>query len=437
MSERVNATVGGAFVVAACIFLGSVTSLAQTPGEQGQPAPRSDRPDLRPPAARQGENYDPKGVPVGSFRLFPELEMDEVYNDNIYATSPATGKTGSFIQQIKPSLNLRSDWSEHMLNMFATGSFGLYSLDSNNDYYDYGTGANGRYDIKRDWNVYGGGSFNHLHEARGTPTSLNSGVQPNQYNLVAGNVGYFQKFNRLSGRLDGRVDNYTYTNEPLGSALPNSDRNRTEFREAARFGYELVPGFEAWVRGSLNQRQYVTNPDTSGFFRGSQGFDVVGGLAIDFGGITSIELFAGYVQQNYISPFTSVSAPTFGIAGYWNPIRELFVKPFLRRTVEEAGFTDSSAYLNTTGGVDVDYVFRPNIRLLGHVDYTIADYNQAITSNTGARYDQYLNLKLDAQYLLTPNFYVGPTYQFTNRWSNQLNSDYNQNIFMLRLGTRI
>lgn len=440
MSNGVCAKVGGAVIFAAVMTLGSVAALAQTPGAVGQPATRSERPDARPAVAKQAENYDPVGVPVGSFRLFPDLELDEVYNDNIYAAPASTGKTGSFIQQIKPSLNLRSDWSQHMLNVFATGAFGLYSVDGNNNYYDYGVGTSGRYDIQRDWNFYGGGSFNHRHEERGTPTSLNAGIQPNQYNQISGNAGYFQKFNRLSARLDGRLDNYNYTNQglgPAGGALLNSDRDRTEFRESARVGYELVPGYEAWVRGSLNQRQYTNTPDGLGFYRGSQGFDAVGGIAIDFGGITSVEVFAGYVQQNYVAPFTSVSAPTFGLTAYWNPIRELFVKPFVRRTVEEAGFVSASAYLSTAGGVDVDYALRPNIKLVGHADYTIADYNQLTTNTTGGRYDQYLNLKLDAQYLLTPNLYVGPTYQFTNRWSNQLNSDYNQNIFMLRLGTRI
>jgi hypothetical protein len=41
------------------------------------------------------------------------------------------------------------------------------------------------------------------------------------------------------------------------------------------------------------------------------------------------------------------------------------------------------------------------------------------------------------QYLLTANFYVGPTYQFIHRTSNQFNADYDQNIVMLRLGARL
>lgn len=436
-------------VIAIALGLGAAAgpAMAQTStggpttGSPGAPATREERPDLRPASARAAENYDAVGVPVGSFRLFPDLELDEVYNDNIYATSyGAAGKTGSFIQMIKPSLDLRSDWSNHMLNLFARGSFGLYSASSTEDYYDYGFGADGRFDIQRDWNIYGGGSFNHRHEDRGTPNTVTSAFNPTQYNQLVGNVGYFQKFNRLNFRLDGRIDNYTYFNNGLGPAqgvIQNSDRNRNEFREAARVGYEFSPGYQFWVRGSLNQRQYFTVPDGQGFNRNSNGWDVVGGVTVDFGGITSIEAFVGYIQQSYQDGrFSQVSTPTFGLTGYWNPIRELMIKPFVRRTVEDSALSTAVAYLNTAFGVDASYAVRPNISIEGHGDYAIADYT-AFPGITSQRFDQYLTLRAGVLYRPTPNFYVGPTYQYINRNSNQPSSSYDQNMVMLRLGARL
>lgn len=418
------------------------TAMAQTAtGAPGRPVTPTERPDPRSPAARAAENYDPVGVPVGSFRLFPELELGEAYNDNIYAVSNATGKTGSFIQYIRPKLDLRSDWNQHQLNFFAKGNFGIYSVDSLNNFWDFGVGTDGRLDIQRDWNIYGGGSFNRLHEDRGAPNTVTTvNVPPNMYNQIAANVGYFQQFNRFSVRLDARMDNYYFINEGPGIAagtIPNWDRNRTEFREAARFGYEFSPGFSVWTRGSLNQRTYQYTVDVLGYTHNSDGWDVVGGVTIDLGGITSIEAFAGYVQQNYKDPrFPQVSAPTFGLAAYWNPMRELWVKPFVRRTVEDSALNSTSSYLNTAMGLDVEYRVRPNIRLDGHFDYSIADYSAA--TNSGAqRYDQYITFRAGVQYLPTPNFFIGPTYQFVHRSSSVANSDYDQNLIMLRLGTRI
>ncbi len=383
--------------------------------------------------------YQPLGIKVGSFLLFPKLEADEQLNDNIYATSAATGRTASFVQLLAPTLDLRSQWSLHELDFFARGGFGFYSADSGLNFQDVSVGANGRIDIQRDWNVYGGGSFTHGHEELGTPNTISGTSQPSFYNQVTANAGYYQAFNRLSLRLDGRMDNYNYLNNNQGPAqgfILNSDRNRTEFREALRIGYEFSPGYQVWARGGLNQRTYATVPYAFGLNRNSNGWEALGGVTIDFGGITSVEAFGGYLQQNYVSgQFSTVSAAAFGLTGYWNPIRELWVKPFLRRTVDDSSLANAASYLNTAFGLDVTYDLRPNVRVEGHGDYSIADYT-AISFGNG-RYDQYYNFRASLLYLPTRNFFVGPEYRFVHRTSNQFNSDYDQNIVMLRLGAQL
>lgn len=414
---------------------------AQVPGAVGQPGTRPERADTRSPSAREAENYDPRGVQLGSFKLFPSLELDEIYNDNIYAVQTSAGKTGSFIQQVKPTLDLRSDWNVHMLNAYAKAGLGFYGIDSAfNNFQDVSVGADGRVDIQRNWNFYGGGSWNRRHEERGAPNTVTTaGLPVTVYNQAIANVGYFQKVNRFSARLDGRLDNYVYFNNGLGPAngvIPNSDRDRNEFREAARLGYEFLPGYEIWTRGALNQRTY-SQLDSSGFNRSSTGWDIVGGVLIDLGGITSIEAFAGYLQQTYASSqFANISTPTFGLTGYWNPLRELWVKPFVRRTVEDSALTTSAAYISTSGGLDINYHMRPNIRLDAHGDYAVADYLPS-AGTPGNRYDQYWTFRASAQYLFTENFYIGPLYQYITRNSNQPGSNYDQNVIMLRLGARM
>ena len=392
---------------------------------------------MRTPAL-DAQAYDPQGMPIGSFRLFPEIEFDEAYNDNVYATE--TGRVGSFVQYIKPTLDLRSDWSQHMLNFFAKGNFGIYSVDSLNDFQDFSVGGTGRFDIQRDWNTYGGVSFSRAHEDRGSPNTVATVNQPvTVYNQLAANAGYYQRFNRLSARLDGRLDKFTYLTTGLGpsfGSIFNSDRDRAEFRESLRIGYEFSPGFEVWTRGTINQRRYNNYFDTQGFIHDSNGWDVVGGVAVDLGGITSFEAFAGYLQQNYYDfRFPQVAAPTFGLIGYWNPIREVNIRPFVQRTVQESSLNSTSAYLNTVIGIDADYLFRPNVKAIGHFDYSVADYN-AVGSGTN-RYDQYFTFRADVTYLLNRNLFIGPRYQFLHRTSNVTGSNYDQNLVMLRLGARL
>jgi hypothetical protein len=416
-------------------------SAQNIPPSDLSPSQLVNRPDeKRTPAEIAAENYAAPGVRVGSFMLFPILEADQSFNDNIYATSAATGRTGSFIEVIKPSMELKSNWSTHMLNFFARGGIGLYSADAGQNFQDVTIGTDGRFDIQRDWNIVGGASFNRSHEELGTPNTVTGTFQPTFFNQLSGNLGYRQRFGQLKAQLDGQVDNFNYLNNPTGPAqgtIFNTDRDRTELRESARFGYEFIPGFEVWTRGSLNQRRYVNDVDTLGFARNSSGWDWVGGVAIDFGGITSLEAFAGYLQQNYVDArFQTVQTPAFGLTGYWNPSRPLWIKPFIRRTVDDTALDTDSGYLKTAAGLDVTYDLRPNIHLTGHGDYTIADY-QAIEGTSSNRYDQYYTARVEVLYLPTPHFFVGPSYQFVHRTSNQFNSDYDQNLIMLRLGARL
>src|SRR6185369_12049207 len=127
--------------------------------------------------------------------------------------------------------------------------------------------------IQRDWNVRGGASFSHAHEELGTPNTASGGAfQPTVYNQIAANAGYYQSFQALNVRLDGRFDNFNYLNNSQGPAqgfIPNSDRNRSEFKETLRLGYEFSPGYQIWARGGLNQRVYASVPDSSGLYRNS------------------------------------------------------------------------------------------------------------------------------------------------------------------------
>lgn len=165
----------GNFVHCSCVtlmFLGTgwlgTEAVAQVPGMAGQPQQREERPDLRSAAAREAEVYDPKGVRIGSFKFFPEIEADEVFNNNVNASQNA--RQARFVELISPSLALRSDWTNHMLNIYAKSGIGFCSVNGpQNNFQD---GANGRLNIQRNWNVYGGTLWNRLHEVPGTPNTV-------------------------------------------------------------------------------------------------------------------------------------------------------------------------------------------------------------------------------------------------------------------------
>lgn len=78
------------------------------------------------------------------------------------------------------------------------------------------------------------------------------------------------------------------------------------------------------MRGSLNQRMYATPVDATGFARNSSGWDIVGGITLDLGGLTTAEAFVGYLQQNYVNQGTPpLQGSQFGLLAYWSPLKDL------------------------------------------------------------------------------------------------------------------
>jgi hypothetical protein len=130
-----------------------------------------------------------------------------------------------------------------------------------------------------------------------------------------------------------------------------------------------------------------------------------------------------------------LQGPQFGLLAYWTPLKELWIKPYVKRTVNEAAYVGESGYLNTAMGVNATYDILPNVRLNGLADYTIADYQSF--SSTSGRYDQYLTFGASAMYLPTPEFFVGPSYQYIYYTSTVPGLNYSQNLIMLRLGARL
>lgn len=410
----------------------------EIPGSPGPPPPRPLRLEERSPSTLEAENYSARGMRLGSFLLFASLEADLAYNDNVYALPASSGPVASLLEIVQPTLELRSSWGTHMLNAYARGAFGFFNATPVQNYADYSLGVDGRYDIYRDATVYGGLRFAQGHEIPGLPNTVQAPIGPTVFTQATGAAGYYQKITRFSVRAELQADRFRYVDNGLGLAqgvVPNNDRDRTEFRESLRFGYEFLDGYEIWVRGRLNQRVYLNPVDAAGFARDSSGWDAVVGISIDLGGLATGEFFAGYLSQTYVDPqFKPLQGPQLGLAITWHPLQNLWVKPYAVRTINETAYVGNSGYLNTSLGVTVNYDLLPNVKLEGRADYTIADYQSAETSS---RYDQYYTFAAGLTYFPVPQFFIGPRYQFIKLNSNQSAFDYAQNVLMLRIGARL
>ena len=168
-----------------------------------------------------------------------------------------------------------------------------------------------------------------------------------------------------------RYSDYSQLNT---NSLPAGSRDRNIFGESLRGGYELREGFDVWVQGALNQRRYLQNVNVAGQQRDSDGWTVTGGSTLDLGGVSKLEGFVGYAQQNYFSAGVTTGAVIFGLSGSWNGIPPLTVRPFVLRTINETVYTNYQDYVSTTLGSEFNYTIQSDWQVNAGVSFSLLDY---------------------------------------------------------------
>lgn len=407
------------------VLVASVALAAMSPSVMAQIPKRGDT-----VTDRERPDFDPKGVKLGGFRLLPQLGVSGVYDDNILASD--TGTKDDFIALIEPSAMLKSNWSQHLLQVEASGEIAKYASNSNEDYEDFSVGTLGRADVTRDMYIQASLDFDADHESRSSPDDP-GGVEPTEFSRLHPSVTLFNRWNRVSVTLGGnsQIIDFDDSVSATGAVLDNDDRDRTTYAGDIRIGYEIVPEYEAFIKSSYNKISYDDAVDSSGFNRDSDGYEIVGGVRIDLGGALSGDVFGGYRRQDYDDPtLVEIDGATWGGALTWNASGLTTVKASVTRDVVETTQVGASGYFSTEYKASVDHELLRNLILGGYGAFTINDYKG------NGRDDDDINAGVYARYLMHRNLYLSASYNFEKRESDLVGADFEKNVFMLRLSTQ-
>jgi hypothetical protein len=378
------------------------------------------------------QEYAPLGIRLGVFNLLPQVDLKETYTDNVFRTKG--DKKSDFITTVSPLVALQSDWPRHSLGFLASADMYRYIDHTSENRTDWTLATDGRVDVQRDIQVYGGLAYRKLHEERGSPNDIATSLQPPEYTDQSINLGYFHQFGQLNARLDFKGDKYDYNNvETRGFGLvSNADRNRFDAQYSARVGYDLNNGWEPFVRARYVNSDYRTARDRGGFQKDSDGWEGVVGAAFDLQGLWLGEAFVGYVQRDFDDPrFKAVEEPTAGATVTWNVTPLTALNARVNRTITDTIVSGSSTEMDTFYGLSGDTEVRPNLVLGAGVSYLNSKFNNAV------RQDDIYTAGVRARYFLNRNFSVGPEIQYITRESNLIGQDYDNWIALIRLTGRI
>jgi hypothetical protein len=366
-------------------------------------------------------DYDPVGLQVGSFYLFPSVVLGLGYDSNIFA---APHKTGDQTLTLAPKLSVRSNFEEDQLNLDVSSANGFFMTHDSENYGDYQVSGNTRYYLTPTIVAFGKAGIAHLHEARDSPNAQ-SPTEPTEYNDYTAYAGLAQTGLELQLQGDVYYERLKFQSvaTPAGLAS-NGFRDRDQVIGTLRAGYEFSRQLVGFVRGAANNRSYLEHEQPGGFTRNSKGFAADVGVDLDLNSIFVAEVFGGVLHQEFSdSRFGSVTPVDIGLDAVWNLTPRASLTFDVLRSIDETTLlvpSPSSAILTTTVATGAQYQFLPNLQ--GRIDYShsFLDFqNTAFLDNVDI-------LSVGANYFIGRNIIVKPSLSYSTRNTNRAASDFDR-----------
>ena len=355
---------------------------------------------------RDHPEYDPLGITAGAFRIFPRFAGGVTYDDNIYAVN---AKTGDFVFDIHPSLDIRSLWSRNDLRLALDYDDERYASHASQDTSSYSGDLAGRLDVDRNSSITLDVSAAHAIQPRISQNSIAGVLEPIRYDLVRGDLYGFKVFDRIKTSLRFDAQRYSYDNavDQTGAPVQEDYQDHDEFVGTARADYAVSPATAVFIEGALNDHSYRLQPPLSPFRRDSHGYDVLAG--VDFapthliGGTIGI----GYQSQRYDDPtFDGVSGLALRGELRWYATPLVTVTFSGNRTFQDSGLPNVAAARFTEGSVAVDYELLRNLIVGGRYDHQVYQYPgiQGGDDRDGGALNATYTLNRDVSVMLAYNY---------------------------------
>ncbi len=378
------------------------------------------------------DDYAAKGIRLGSFKGSMGLGLDLIYDDNIFASH--NNEKSDEITEVTPKISLKSDWGVHEVAANVQAIIGSYSDNSDENYEDYSADISGRLDVKRNSYALATAKYDRKHEDRGAPNAVSSASKPTEYNEVNAAIGYVHSLGVYSFNGFAGIKNLDFDNGSTisGASVNNDIRDRLEASYTLQAGYEIKPGYRAFIRGEYENIKYN---ETTIQKRDSDGFLLVAGTDIDLGGKVSAELYAGIMSRDYKNSaiFKDISDINYGANILWNINGLTSLQGSLSRSIEETTLSSASAYINTAANIELQHEFRRNIIAKANLGYADHDYEgDGVTLN-----NEYLTSGAELNYLMNKRIALGIVYDIIDRSSNATNNDYTKNTVKLRVAASL
>jgi hypothetical protein len=377
----------------------------------------------QPVAKRRRPDYDPPGLHLGGFLLFPSLSIDEKYDDNIRAAN--SPRLDDVVTTIIPSLLVESTWSRHALGLEAFGEFRQFAEHTIENTDQAGMSLTGRVDVTSADFLSGFLSYSREAQDRSEPDDTGQ-RHPSLFDRYILQTRYDHRFTRFGLRLDAQVQRFDYVRSF------DDDRDRTEFSFGPRLTYQLSPSLMPFIEASYLDRDYDSAVDRNGMGRDARTYDVMTGIALNLDSIVLGEVAVGAFHTNFDDPaLDPVTSAAVSGSITWNITGLTSVTGKIARREAVTTLADTSSKIVTLASLRVDHELRRNILLGAEVGYRNEDFKGT------SRVDNRVDVQVGGTYLINRNVSVSLSYQHTERQSNFDPAEFSDNIVRIGVDLRM
>ena len=374
------------------------------------------------------EPFDPIGIKIGSFILFPELELGGSWYSNVFR---APNADADIAFDVKPSARIVSNWSSHALEFRATGGLSYFKEFSSENDKSYLLESRGKLDVTRQTNVQGLVSREQALESRSALDASSAGNRTTQITDRA-EATFNHRFNRLSLQFRGSVNDFAFGDtENLGVVTSNSDRDYAAYEETVRATWEFKPTLSAFTEVAINQRKYDTAATTDNINRSSDGRRYRAGVSFgNTGQILRGEVSFGYgVQTPDDSRLRDIDGLIIDANATWRVSDLTSVLLNARSDVTETTTTNVGGSFNRNVGVEVRHALRRYLIGSAGLTYATQDSQDGIISEDEIR------ATLGLEYFANRDTVLFSRYAHTTFGSTDGLTDYNADE--IRVGVRL
>lgn len=348
---------------------------------------------------RNAPEFTQRPIRVGSFDLFPSINMDVDYNDNIFALP--NNEIDDVLVTIEPQIVLVKRRPDRLTRLNVNAGFRRFvdAISENSERFSADIQTRQGIGSGTEWWLGASAAYN--FEQRRDIDSFNEASTPINFTTLQGSAGVTQDLGPLRLSLDGsaRSVKYAGTFEQRGNVFDLSFRDFEIYRGNLRGTFARSNNQEFYVQLTADSRRYNLAPLFQGpvvvglIDRSSKGGRLEAGYRRQVTELLYLDVRAGYLLQNFDDPTVdNVEGFAFTTDLLWNATPLTSVRLTGVRQLDDSIDPRLSGLVRTEGRFQVEHELMRNIILIGRAGY--ADFNQVDSPLDGEQ----VNVSASAEY---------------------------------------